>query len=384
VPTLADPEWTFALGAARRAWPAVQRRLGERAWPMALTLAGAGMLAVRCTVGEDLRLGPPTGWHLLDLGARLAVRRAATVAAQRAGDEEHREDLLTLLSSAITTGDPPLPLSGAAAASLLRALREESGAARGPVLRAAAADLLEGVTHDGPRAFSLAHFADSKVRDNAAAVLADAGVNEEVAAVLGLRRAPRIGVGGAVDVELAGLPVPLSRLDGPILLRADQPGLRLVTTATHMIVVENLQAAEALADHRSPNDGALAVLYTAGTPSAASLGLIARLAAQFRHILLCPDADLGGVRIATAVLRALPAAVAERVDLLDPGEWPHKPQRPWPADGATVHGLQQHLHGPAAQLARACLDRGYRVEQEDTIRAAAGHWLASRVAADPD
>jgi hypothetical protein len=208
-------------------------------------------------------------------------------------------------------------------------------------------------------------------------VLADAGVSDEVALILGLRRAPRLGVAGAVDAERFGTVIRLSALDGPVLLRADQPGVRQVTSADRLIIVENLQAAEALAERIAAPGAAVAVVYTAGTPSAAALAVIGDLCAQIPRVLLCPDADLGGVRIAAAVLDALPEAVAARVSLSDAGEWHHGRQRPWPADGATVRGLRHELDGPASRLARACLARGYRVEQEDTIRAVieqmAGH-----------
>ncbi|MCF6509186.1 DUF2399 domain-containing protein [Blastococcus sp. MG754426] len=376
-PDPAGADASFVLGAARRTWAAVQRRFGARAWPLAEECARAGLVAVCCTVTEDMRLGAPTGWHLLDRGARLAQARASAVTARREQIEQRRDDLLTRLVAAHTDGDPVLGISSAAAASLVHALRHETGRVRRLVLLAAATDLLDGVTHDGPRAFSLAHFADSKIRDDALGVLADAGVDAEVAIALGLRRAPRLGVAGAVDAERAGTRVALSALDGPVLIRADQPDLTLISHAEHLVIVENLQAAEALAERVAAPGTTVAVVYTAGTPSAAALDLLVALMNQVPRVLLCPDADLGGVRIAAAVLDALPAEVAARVILCDPGEWPHRRQRPWPIDGATVQGLRERLDGSAGRLAGACLARGYRVEQEDTVRVAVEHWLAT-------
>lgn len=376
-PGPAGADSSFVLGAGRRTWAAVQRRFGDRAWPIAVEWARAGLVAVCCAVTEDMRLGPPTGWHLLDSGARLALQQASAVAVRREQIDQRRAELLTRLAAACTADDPALGISAPAAASLLQALRHETGHVRRLVLLAATADLLDGVTHDGPRAFSLAHFADSKIRDDALSVLADAGVDAEVAIALGLRRAPRLGVAGAVDAERAGKRVALSVLDGPVLIRADQPSLRLVSRADHLVIVENLQAAEALAERLAAPGTTLAVIYTAGTPSAAALRLLMTLIDQVPQVLLCPDADLGGVRIAAAVLDALPTDVASRVALCDPGEWPHRGQRPWPADGATVRGLRERLDGSAGRLASACLARGYRVEQEDTVRAAVQHWLAT-------
>jgi hypothetical protein len=58
-------------------------------------------------------------------------------------------------------------------------------------------------------------------------LLADAGVPDEIADALGIRRSPLLGVADAIDAIVAGQNVPLSLLDGPVLIRADQPGLTL-------------------------------------------------------------------------------------------------------------------------------------------------------------
>ena len=210
-------------------------------------------------------------------------------------------------------------------------------------------------------------------------LLADAGVPNEIADALGIRRSPRLGVAGAIDAIVAGQNVPLSLLDGPVLIRADQPGLTLTTTARSLVIVENLQAAESLASQSQINAPSrpLAIVYCAGQPSPPARRLIAALCSRVNATLLCPDADLGGVRIAQVILDELPPAVVCTVEVSDPGEWPHHPQPPWPVDGATVTGLTRALRGPASTLARACLNRGYRVEQETSIRHAVSHWLAN-------
>ena len=143
-----------------------------------------------------------------------------------------------------------------------------------------------------------------------------------------------------------------------------------------MIIVENLQAAETLAEH--PALQPLAIIYTAGQPSGPARRHITALCGQVDATLLCPDADLGGVRIANAILNELPTTCAVTTTISDPGSWSHKPQTRWPADGATVAGLTRALGSPAAELARACLDRGYRVEQEAGIYEAVRHWLKAK------
>ena len=70
------------------------------------------------------------------------------------------------------------------------------GRATTPVLVFAAEDLAEGVKHAGPRAFSQAHFEHTKVRDDAAQILLDAGVPDDVPVELGLRRSARLGLAG--------------------------------------------------------------------------------------------------------------------------------------------------------------------------------------------
>jgi hypothetical protein len=374
---LAEPDLAFVLSVGKRSWTAVETRLRDRAWPVALALARAGMLSVRCDVTEALTLGSPLGWVLTERGALLGAQRAARVLVARGAQDARRQQVLKRLAAASSAEDPPLPVTADALRSLLAALEGGTGSARVPVLLAAAEDLLDRVRHDGPRAFSLAHFEHSKARDDVALILADAGVDAEVVAALGLRRSPRVGVAGPVDAEIGGQLIRLSLLDGPVLLRADQQGLRLVTSATHLVIVENLQAAEAL---EARGGLGAAVLYCAGVPSASTLGHVSALSSEVTDVLLCPDADLGGVRIAESLTSAM-AAWSARVAVCDPGDWPHRPQARWPADGYTVRGLREHVAGPAGALARACLARRYRVEQEATVRAAVEHWLATGRAA---
>ncbi len=376
----------FVLGAQSRSWPAIQQKLGEHARSVAFDLVRCGAIYLKCSVTEDLSLGLATGWYLTEAGTASAAQRSAAADSARADLDRRRRSvlvrLMTLADASSDRGTGAAEVSRDAVEALAAALEGATGPARLPVLIAATEDLLDGIKHGSPRDFSLAHFTHSKERDDAAYLLADAGVPDEIAAALGIRRSPRLGVAGAIDAIIAGQTVPLSLLDGPVLIRADQPGLTLATTTRHLVIVENLQAAESLIEQPQapPATESLAIVYCAGQPSPAARRLIAALCSQVDATLLCPDADLGGVRIAKVIVNDLPPAVAQTVEISDPGKWPHSPQPPWPADGATVTGLTRALDGPASTLARACLARGYRVEQEASIRHAVNHWLANRQA----
>ena len=371
----------FVLDAGRRSWPAVEDRFGSRAWPLAIDLTARGVILLRCAVTPDLSLGAPKGWQLTEPAITCAARRAQATQASRQAALARRDELLTRLQTHLKHLQPdephPLNVPADSLRGLAAALESATGPAKLAVLLAATDDLLSGTRRDGPRDFSLAHFTHSKERDDAATLLSEAGVPDEIAAALGLRRSPRIGVAGGIDVTVYGHTIELSLLDGPVLIRADQPALRLTTTSDRLVIVENLQAAETLAEHHDLRRR-LGIIYTAGQPSHAARRLIAQLCTDVAATLLCPDADLGGVRIAAAILGALPADIARTVEICDPGAEPHRPQQPWPPDGATITGLRAALNGPAAGLARACLIRGYRVEQEETARRAAIRWLQSR------
>jgi hypothetical protein len=399
VEQLTPADAAFVLGAGTRSWPALRARYGASAWERALDLVRASVVVVMCDVGDDLRLSQPRGWALTLEAAELADARAARSAHARAGDSEALDATLTALERARATdnrGDSDSSAAGTHALgpealdSLCEALRASRPGTTRQVLLAVAADVLSGARHDGPRAFALAHFAHSKDRDDVAARLSDVGVAEGVAAALGVLRAPRLGVCGDILVlvppapgtHVAGEPgeavqrLPVAGLSGPTLLRTDTPGLDLLVLTGDLVVVENLQAAEALDAARRAGDLPVAILYSAGQPGPDACRLIASAAEQAERVLLCPDADLGGVRIASAVLTALSERARERTQVCDIGAWPHRPQQPWPAEGESVRGLCVALDGPVAQLARACLARGYRVEQEHAVVAAVRQWHA--------
>jgi hypothetical protein len=336
-------EERWLLDASSRRWSGITRRYGDQAWGRAVQLTRAGVVCLRCVVDERVTLGQPQGWVLTD---EWEARRADATRLRELDREQLRERSAAA-AAAVAGRCPEL-----AAALLAAAPRNPTT----PVLVFAAEDLAEAVVHAGPRAFSQAHFEHTKVRDDVAQVLLDVGVPEDVLVELGIRRSARLGVAGAVRATVGGEAVALDLLDGPVLLRADQRGLALtLTAAVPLVIVENLQAAETLADQMTN----IALLYTAGLPGRPALRLIGALAAQASRVLVIPDADLGGVRIAEAVLGAARAG-----ELVDVGLLEHPLRELWPADGVSLRGLRAALSGPARTLAQACLDRGYPVEQE--------------------
>jgi hypothetical protein len=339
--TTSEERWL--LDAGQRRWKGITRRHGDEAWPRAVQLARAGVIRLRCAVDDRMALGEPQGWVLTE---EWEQRRVDTVQRRELDREQMRERA----AAAAAAVDERCPELGAA-------LRVTAiGRPSTPVLVFAAEDLAEGVKHAGPRAFSQAHFEHTKVRDDVAQILLDAGVPDDVLVELGLRRSARLGLAGPVRATMGGEQVALDLLDGPVLVRADQRGLKLtLTSAVPLVIVENLQAAETLADQV----GDIALLYTAGLPGRPALRLIGELAAQSTEVVVVPDADLGGVRIAEIVLGAAPDAL-----VLDVGALRHPSRSRWVSEGVSERGLRAALAGPASVLAQACLRRGYPVEQE--------------------
>jgi hypothetical protein len=407
------PHRRFVLGAARRSWSAVSQRLGADAWDLGVELVRAGIVTVVCKASETLELEAPQHWQLTEVGADLAAEfdrervehRDATdseLGRVVAELEQAQRELVEFSADATgedtaadATGLAGLGLSGAALDTLLDALRASQPGSTRDVLLAVSRDLLGGVQHDSPRAFSLAHFADSKERDDVASRLTDAGVDAEVARALGVLRAPRVGVAGHLRICTHALhgdgpPAPdlvvcldagwkVADLAGPTLLRTDTAGLHLHLTGRDVVVLENLQAAEAVDELRRRQNLPLAILYCAGVPGAGTRALIAQVAEQAAaagaRLLLCPDADFGGVRIAEAIAQALDPSALAVTHISDIGAWPHLPQRRWPDQSESRRGLTAALDGAAEALAGACLERGYRVEQEQAIVSAVRSWL---------
>ena len=236
--------WARSVDVGRRSKLTTAEILG----PTTVGLVLRGAVTVRCRVDSASRLGAPISWTLTEAWDEER-RRRAEVSTSAADAWQAR---------AATAAEGVSALCPELAAALGRT---RPGAATFPVLVHAAEDLAMGISHAGPRAFSQTHFGHTKAREDAASVLRAAGVPESIVVTLGLRRSDRIGVAGPIVALVDGKTVALALLDGPVLIRTDQRGLRLAFAAEcPLVVVENLQAAEILAD-RFP---AVALVYTAG------------------------------------------------------------------------------------------------------------------------
>jgi hypothetical protein len=343
----AERRWLLITG--RRQWRSVEARYGDNAWARAIELVRAGVVRLRCRVNDDMTLGEPRSWMLTDEWQQ----RRQDLNQRQERHRDHWRARADMAAIAVAERSPELS----------EALRKAPGRSpTTPVLVHAAEDLVEGVIHASPRAFSQVHFKDTKARDDVADILARVGVPDDILIALGVRRSARIGVAGPIHALVAGEALKLGLLHGPVLLRVDQPGLQLrLSASVPLVVVENLQAAEALADQLPE----LAVAYTAGFPSDGALRALGGLVGDADGVVLVPDADLGGVRIAERVLSITPDA-----ELIDIGQMDHPQRDPWPVGGDTERALRAAATGRAAQLARRCLERGYPVEQElATVRA---------------
>ncbi len=139
--------------------------------------------------------------------------------------------------------------------------------------------------------------------------------------------------------------------------------------ANTLAVIENLQAAETVCDAFGLT---VAVVWCAGQPADRPLNLIASLASHARRVLIAPDADWGGIRIAARIVGALPPGTD--FEILDAGTAPHDPHDPRePFGTASREGLgliELSTHDPRLrQFAAAVRARGYPVEQEASARA---------------
>jgi hypothetical protein len=336
-------ELTFLLGAERRAWRTIVEALGrgdgDRAWTRTCELVRGGVVELECRV-DGVHLGAPRRWRLT---ARWDQRRRRQ--ATRRGNERRQWEDRAQAAEAIRHRYP----------QLAHALRRHAGPVERRVLVHAAEDLLAHRSHHGPRAFSQQHFGTTKARDDVERILARRGVEIDALVELGIRRAGRSGVAGPVELRSATGRLDFTGIRGPTDFRLDQPGLALSTTAEVLIVIENRQAAETVSD-RYPDH---AVFWTQGMMGPESLAVLEQLARQVTRTLAVPDADLGGVRIAEQILRVAPAA-----EVVDVGSVPHERRQPFVRDSVSEVGLKAALVGPAGVFARACLERGYGVEQE--------------------
>jgi hypothetical protein len=341
---LSASELTFLLGAHRRDWPTIVARLGrgdeQRAFSRACELIRAGAVELECEV-DGVQLQRPLRWRLTPAWERRRPQRATRRTNERASWQtraQHASEQLQLRYP-----------------QLAHALSRHSGPVERRVLVHAAEDLIAGRMHHGPRAFSQQHFGTTKARDDVDRILVRCGVEDDAQIELGVRRAGRTGLAGPIELRSATGYVNFAGLKGPTDIRLDQDALTLTSPAEVLIVIENRQAAETVSDRFSDH----ALFWTQGMMGPDSLAALDQLTADRERVLVFPDADLGGVRIAQQVLR-----VASTAEVIDIGNYPHQPRKPFAADSVSEIGLKAAAAGPAGALAVSCLRRGYPVEQE--------------------
>lgn len=339
---LSEPDTTFLLGAERRSWSTVITRYrdAERAYDHAVTFASCGAIELECKT-DGLALGEPVRWLLTPSWKARRARNLTRRANARASWQERAE----LAAEAVRDRYP----------QFAQALLRERGPVAREVLVYAAEDLLSGRSYFGPRAFSQAHFRETKAREDASRILTRCEVEVEAQVELGTLRAGRTGLAGPITLETKTGQIDFAGVRGPTDVRLEQDGLRLICRARTLIVIENRQTAEAVSD-RYPD---AALFWTQGLMGREALRALDELAEGAGRVIACTDADLGGVRIAEQVLGIAPGAL-----VLDVGAWPHKRRQPWKADSISQLGLEAALNGSAHELASACLSRGYPVEQE--------------------
>jgi hypothetical protein len=355
IAVLDERDERFLLGAERRSCHSIERRYGSRAWDVCVEFARAGIVRLRCDVNDRLEVGRLIDWTLKTEWSGRRASRAWVRNADRAAIRNRAlivasdvQDICVELADALRSSPPHLPGL--------------------PALIAVAVDLGDGVVNASPRSFSQRHFGSTKAHDDVARVLERLGVPDWVADATGVRRSSRIGVAGQINVRANGAAVLADVFAGPVILRADQPDLALTLSdaAAPLVLVENLQAAETLADTRPD----LAIIYTGGMPGRATVNHVARLAKAAKVTMIATDADLGGIRIAEQLLLVAPGA-----RVIDVGTMPHQPQPAWSPDNGYRRSIKRSLGGTASKLAEAVLARGYPVEQELVIVQAVNAWL---------
>jgi hypothetical protein len=354
---LTDADWCWATSATRR-WTTVVTRFGEHAEHIALALARTGCVAL----DHDYRSGkisdPRRGWtpH-----PSLANRQAIAEAARRDRQDEVAASA-AVLSSQLAAVWPGVAMALATPASDPRLVW----------MVRAAEDLAQGRSHDGARAFVQAHVANTKAREDLPRLLTEAGFEPDALTLLGISRNPYIGLGGPVRAHLSGRTLDFNGWPGPhdIRLPAGQPiNLDIVPGTRILLVIENRQAAEAICDHHPE----IAVIWCHGQPPDAVLKLIKQAADGVNQVVICPDADLGGIRIAARVHDHLvPGA---RCTVLDIGTVEHVAGDVFSPGSREIIARMAQRHDGVGDLASACLRRGYGIEQEAPVRGALRHLL---------
>lgn len=358
---IAERDFTWIGDKPGRLWSSIHRRFGDAADRIAMRLVGLGVVDLVCAVGDDLRIGAVKHWRLTEPWENDRRRRTA----HRTSRAEYWRTRADAAAQHVAGIDARL------SATLLRTRPTNM---RLPALVHAAEDLAKGISHDGPRAFSQTHFGTTKDRDDVAAILTDAGADPATLVRLGLLRSPYLGLGGPIRIRTDSGQCDLSTLDGPVQFRVTNLGRIdpvIVEGTRDLAIIENLQAAEAISDGFPE----VAVVWCAGQPADSALGAMASLAEQIERVFVATDADWGGVRIAKRIVTAL--AHHPKIMIVDVGTHPHPGRDPFGATSAEGLTVLADGCGLVPRFARACLARGYPVEQEATIRAALSEALTT-------
>lgn len=350
---LTDAEWTWAT-TTDRLWRGIVGRLGERAQQTCLTLAKAGCVDLEQTYSKGGIKNPPIRW----------IPHPDLIADQAQQNEERRDKRAALSETAAQLRRLLSEEWPGAAASLNRADHD-------PKLRwlvHAAHDLATGRSHDGARAFVSAHNPeDGKARDNLARELLALGWEPGALDLLGISRSPYIGLGGPLQLTSGDRTLDFTTWSGPHDIRLAPHhtfNIQVKPGTQTLLIVENRQAAEALCDSYPD----IAIIWCRGQHSDRVLQLIQQAATDVERAIICPDADLGGVRIAARIFERLPTSLTRLV--VDAGAVEHpRGRKLGPIAISQLRNYAQREDAPG-HLARACLERGYIVEQEASIRAA--------------
>lgn len=346
-----DADWNWATSAPRR-WSTITTRLHDHASDVALALARAGCVGL----DHDYRSGtichPPRGWfphpdlanhHATGKQTRQAIRQELL---DRAG--ELRDVLI---------GEWP----GVAAA-----LTAPATDPRLVWLVRAAEDLVTDRSHDGPRAFVQHHAKNTKAREDLPRLLTDAGFEAEALVLLGVNRNPYIGLGGPIRAHHNGRTLDWTGWPGPHDIRL--PAHRTITLDVApgtrvLLVIENRQAAETICDTHPDT----AVIWCHGQPPGPLLHLINQAAIGVNDVVICPDADLGGIRIAARIHDHLPPDT--RRVIVDIGVGEHDQGEPFSTLTRDRIATTAERDDAVGAFGRSCLARGYAVEQEAPARA---------------
>lgn len=349
---LADSDWTWITSSPRN-WDSIVSRLGNNATHIVQALARAGCL----TIEHDLRINsltqPPRRVHP---HPHLSSTHAA--ARDRRRDEaESVQSQAASLAQALADEWP----------GVATALRSTTNPDRLTWALRAATDLANGHTHNSVRAFVQAHARHTKARDNVHHLLAELGFEQEAITALGLARNPYIGLGGPFQLNTSAGTIDLGGLPGPHDIRlptGHEIRLLLPAMAPELLIIENRQAAETACNIRPD----LPVIWCHGQPPTAVLDLITQAARHVDAVTICTDADLGGVRIAARIADHL--APDQNCTVVDIGAVDHVAGRPFNTHSRTHLTTLAKRNDPIGQFARACLARGYAIEQEAAARAA--------------